>query len=393
MPGRDKYWVDPDFLNTDHGDLGCMYCHKGNNVFDVKKAHTGLVKDPSDDKAGVCKECHEEITDTYYKSIHYTIAGIRNVMQVYISPQPLEKSPLMIAFKIDCNSCHASCGSCHISRPEATKGGLMGAHQFFKEPPMGKSCFGCHGARTSGEYTGKIGHYSVGDEEVPDIGDTADVHFYKYRMICSDCHEGEMMHQEMEKPDKARFYNLPSVQCEDCHKKAAKGKDHVPMHKAHKPDTLSCAVCHSSGGYHNCFECHVLVAQSGKLPVPLAESKIMFKIGLNPDRGPNNKFKYVLLRHSPVRPLSFSILGVDLSPNFDKLHTWAPITPHNIQRKTRQNAECNACHGHPEFFLTVEDAKLGSKADELSVSRVPEPVKEEKGETNRVTMNSFGTKK
>ncbi len=378
MLGRDKFWVDPEFLQTDHGDLGCVYCHGGKNIYDVGKAHQGIIKDPSDRQDGVCGECHEEITDTYYKSIHYTIAGLRNVMQAYISPQPLKQSPLETAFKIDCNNCHASCGSCHVSRPAATKGGLLGAHRFFKEPPMDKTCYGCHGARASGEYVGKIGPHSAGEEDIPDIGDTADVHFYKYQIICSDCHKSEKIHQELENPAKARFYNIPSVQCEDCHKDAASGSDQIPMHKAHKPDTLSCSVCHASGAYHNCFECHVLIGGAGEIPVPVAESKIMFKIGLNPDRGPNNKFKYVLLRHSPVRPSSFSVLGVDLSANFDKMHTWAPITAHNIQRKTSQNSSCNACHGHPELFLSIKDAEMGSGKDKNSVPRVPEPIKEKK---------------
>jgi len=379
--GRDKYWVNPDFLKTDHGDLGCMYCHKGRNVPNFKEAHIGIVKDPSEDRNGVCGECHDEITDTYYNSIHYTIAGIKNVMQAYISPLPLEKSPLVRAFKTDCNHCHASCGSCHVSRPEATKGGLLGAHRFFKEPPMDKTCYGCHGARTSGECIGKISHYSVGDEEIPDIGDTADVHFYKYQMVCSDCHKGERMHQEMENPAKARFYNMPSVECKDCHEAAATGSDEIPMHSAHPPETIACSVCHASGGYHNCFECHLLVTKAGKVPIPVSESKIMFKIGLNPDRGPNNNFKYVLLRHSPVLPSSFSVLGVDLGPNFGKLHTWAPIEAHNIQRKTKQNADCNSCHGHSELFLSEDDVKSGSKADKASIPKVPAPV-ENKNEKN-----------
>ncbi len=354
-----------------------MYCHKGVNTFDMKKAHVGVVRDPSDNREGVCKECHEEITDTFYDSIHFTIKGIRRVMQAYIAPVLLEKSPLMEAFKIDCNHCHASCGSCHVSRPEATKGGLMEAHRFFKEPPMEKACYGCHGARTGGEYVGKIGPCSVGIEIIPDMGDTVDVHFYKYQMTCSDCHQGENLHRKMDDPERVRFYNVPKVQCEDCHKKAMKGDDGVSMHKAHPPNTLACQVCHSSGGYHNCFECHVLVSNGGKIPIALSQSRIMFKIGLNPDRGPYNKYKYALLRHAPVKYTSFSVLGIDLRKNYEKLFTWAPVPVHNIHRKTSQNKDCNACHGHPELFFTEADAMMGSKADLSSVPKVPPPLKKE----------------
>lgn len=378
--------MNPDFLNSDHGDLGCTYCHKGNNVDDFEKAHQGIVEDPSEKKDGVCSECHEEITETFYKSMHFTIRGIKNVMQAYISPQPLEKSPLETAFKIDCNSCHATCGSCHVSRPKATKGGLMGAHRFFKEPPMAKTCYGCHGARTGGEFTGKIGPCSTGDEVIPDIGPTADVHFFKYQMICSDCHAGEKLHSALDTPKKTRYYNIPHVQCEDCHKKVKNGEDGVAMHKAHPPNTLACQTCHSSGGYHNCFNCHVLLGNKGKEPIPLSDSKILFKIGLNPDPGPYNKYKYVLLRHSPVTFNSFSVLGINFKPNFNRITTWGPMPVHNIQKNTPQNAGCNSCHGHPELFINEKDLQNASGADRVLIPKVPPAVENKETHAQKNTV-------
>jgi thiosulfate/3-mercaptopyruvate sulfurtransferase len=35
--------------------------------------------------------------------------------------------------------------------------------------------------------------------------------------------------------------------------------------------------------------------------------------------------------------------------------TWKYTTPHNIQRVTPQNAECNNCHGNLDLFLTEDD--------------------------------------
>jgi len=45
----------------------------------------------------------------------------------------------------------------------------------------------------------------------------------------------------------------------------------------------------------------------------------------------------------------------DLISNYDALPTWNSASVHNIQRHTKQNSSCNACHGHKELFLTKDD--------------------------------------
>jgi len=54
---------------------------------------------------------------------------------------------------------------------------------------------------------------------------------------------------------------------------------------------------------------------------------------------------------------SFKFYGQNVLKNFDALHTWKMITPHNIRRKTLQNESCNACHGNSFLFLTNKDVK------------------------------------
>ena len=74
------------------------------------------------------------------------------------------------------------------------------------------------------------------------------------------------------------------------------------------------------------------------------------------DAGPNQTDKrpekWILLRRTPSVPTSFEFYGKDLLSNFDQLNNWKYASPHNIQKKTTQNRECNNCHGNEELFLT-----------------------------------------
>jgi thiosulfate/3-mercaptopyruvate sulfurtransferase len=87
------------------------------------------------------------------------------------------------------------------------------------------------------------------------------------------------------------------------------------------------------------------------------ESQMMFKIGRNPLQSDDRPWEFVPVRHVPIDPDSFDYYGENLLPNFDALPTWKYATPHNIQRITPQNENCNACHGNAEFFLTAEDVE------------------------------------
>jgi thiosulfate/3-mercaptopyruvate sulfurtransferase len=82
-------------------------------------------------------------------------------------------------------------------------------------------------------------------------------------------------------------------------------------------------------------------------------------IGLNPDPDENRPEKWTLLRRVPVVPTTFDFYGKNLLPAFDKLNNWKYASPHNIQRRTSQNRECNNCHGNKDLFLTGEKLKPG----------------------------------
>lgn len=359
MRGRDTYGVAMDFVESVHGELGCITCHKGHNDEDKDLAHKDLIKDPSEeDGAGICKECHEDIAATYKDSMHYNLTGIMDITGTITSPHKMEDTLLPEAWELDCAECHASCGGCHVAWPAVAKGGLLDRHRFQKTPPMEKTCYGCHGSRFAGEYMGKLGA-------------TADVHYEKGQMVCADCHTANQLHNTQPKGVK-RYYATTTVRCEQCHPDAAKsGRSKIAMHNAHPDGTLACAVCHANE-YFNCTDCHVSldIKQAGQIKVIFPSKPLVtFKIGKNIDQSPGNPYKYNLVRHTPMKKDSLASLRYfqsvlkgapgpeDLVANYDALPTWNSASVHSIQRRTKQNRSCNSCHGQRHLFLTADDLK------------------------------------
>ncbi|VAW39718.1 hypothetical protein MNBD_DELTA04-787 [hydrothermal vent metagenome] len=380
MRGRDTYGVSKDFVNSVHGEIGCINCHKGQNVSDKDKAHKGLVKDPSEKNgSGVCGECHDGIAASYKNSMHYKLNGIMDIVGTITKPHKMGDTLLPAAWGLDCANCHASCGSCHVAWPAVAEGGLLNRHQFMKTPPMDKTCYACHGSRFAGEYMGKLGA-------------TADVHYEKGQMSCVDCHKAAELHKT-EPKGVNRYYAVKTVRCTQCHPDAAKpGRSKIAMHNAHKAGTVACAVCHANK-YFNCANCHVSLdfKQAGKNPKVIFPSDPLFtfKIGRNIDRGPNNPYEYNLVRHTPMKKDSLAsfryfqavLKGApgpkDLVSNYDALPTWNSASIHSIQLDTPQNRSCNACHGHKELFLTKADLAPGDPAANLKVivKKIPAKIK------------------
>jgi len=81
------------------------------------------------------------------------------------------------------------------------------------------------------------------------------------------------------------------------------------------------------------------------------------KIGLKYDDEPGARFEYMIVRHEPTDPQVFDYYLKNAFTNFDNTPTWKRASPHNIQRKTWQNASCNHCHGNRDLFLSESDLK------------------------------------
>ena len=199
----------------------------------------------------------------------------------------------------------------------------------------------CHGARVSNEYQGK------------NEGVEGSVHWLEGGMPCFECHN--VSHYHGDGTEYAyRYDGPPGVNCLECHPEAAPDQSEIEEHKIHA-DKVACEVCHVSGPYKSCYNCHVAIDEQGLPYYETDDSQMTFKIGRNPLKSDDRPWDYVLVRHVPVVPDTFAFYGDNLLSSFDNVSTWKYATPHNIQRTTAQNESCNSCHGNAELFLTAAD--------------------------------------
>ncbi|MEW5870553.1 MAG: hypothetical protein AB1894_14865 [Chloroflexota bacterium] len=351
----EKVLVDAEaFPQTVHGQIACTQCHGGQQNADKETAHTGVIARPSDDPK-VCGMCHPQQAKQAPENLHFNQQGYWTVLTA--RGADANDPHMQEMFGNHCASCHTSCGDCHVSQPASVEGGFIEGHLFKKTPSMTRNCTACHGSRVGNEYLGK------------NEGVLADVHFRQARMKCTDCHNADAMHgmtAEGQPAPEHRYDGPQSPLCTDCHPQVGAQDDSNQMHTVHG-DKLACQVCHSVS-YSSCDGCHVAISEKTGKPFFATEGTYLsFAIGLNPRQDEYRPYEYVLLRHVPISPDSFSYYGDNLLPNFDASPTWVYATPHNIQRNTPQNESCEACHGHAELFLTEEKVAESELAANLAV--------------------------
>ncbi len=336
-----KVLISDAFFTNVHAQTTCSACHAGNSsTLEKEEAHEGLIEAPDADPQRTCGNCHNEIVSTSADSLHVSQSGFFQAM--YSRSLPENHKALNEMFDNQCQSCHTTCGDCHITQPDSVGGGLLNGHEYVKTPPMSLTCAACHSAVVGNEFMGK-------NENSPE-----DVHFREGRMNCVDCHDGASMHDSGGANHRYEGEQGPS--CESCHDQIGKTSDVIVEHQIHQ-DTLSCQVCHSVT-YTSCDSCHVEINETTGNPVFNIESTYSsFFIGRNSRQNEDRPYEYVPVRHIPVDPESFAYYGENLLPNFNLLPTWAYTTPHNIQRYTPQTLTCNSCHGNDEIFLTADKVK------------------------------------
>ena len=337
MP-TEKVLVAKDFLDTKHGEIGCENCHGGDPGKKSKAAaHSGFDPQPSiNDPEKACGECHEAIVATVKTSLHATLSTFPTILK--------SRSDMGKWHKIDearnnhCASCHTSCGGCHVSRPEFAKKGFIKGHNFQKRSDPINQCTACHGSRIGNEYYGLRGQ--------------GDVHVSKYDMDCVECHGAKEMHAAAPEDLADRYHLKEMVSCENCHQDLELGS--VSEHQIHL-NKVQCQVCHSQT-YVSCYSCHTGKDDEGFSHFQNQREVEKLKIGMNYDRGvPKDKNRFILVRHVPVDLELFDFYVKDAFTNFGNLPTWKRTSPHNIQRKTWQAANCNNCHGNRELFLSEND--------------------------------------
>ena len=329
---------DETFVDSIHGQQGCITCHGGvSGAEDKEAAHEGVVKEP--DSMEQCAACHMETVVADQDSLHSNLTGYTTVLAARSTEDNMQQLDEMMGNH--CDKCHTSCGQCHVSMPTNLGGGLAAGHEFKQIPPMNLTCTGCHGSRINDEYKGK------------NSGVKADVHWIKGGMPCFDCHTSDEMHGKLgEAEHRYDGPPVPGCQAEECHAAVGPG-DGIAYHTEFHFETVSCQVCHSTT-YKNCYSCHV-AQEDGVAFFQIEPSVMSFKIGRNPLQSDERPWEYVPVRHVPIDPEAFAYYGEGLLSNFDAVPTWKYATPHNIQRNTPQTETCDACHGNADLFLSTAD--------------------------------------
>jgi hypothetical protein len=346
----EKVLLDPEAMQGDvHSYISCTDCHGGQNLADKVAAHMGMVRDPSTDAVASCGACHPDIAPFQEYSLHNNLAGYDTVL--YERSMPENHPAVEEGESYHCNSCHTTCGQCHVSQPTSVGGGLVNGHVFNREPSMSRQCTACHGSRVKDEYTGA--HEGL----------SADVHLRVGRMVCIDCHDGGDMHGtdwvEVAEDGSVtmlhdhRYDGEQTPSCESCHQESVGIGSGNPYHEAHGTEVLSCQTCHSVS-YINCYDCHLERNEDDVAYFRLAHEEIGFYIGRNPDRSADRPYRFVPLRHVPVFPEIFELYGDNVLDQFDNEETWKYATPHNIQRNTPQTESCESCHSNDAIFLTPD---------------------------------------
>ncbi|MEN8231355.1 MAG: rhodanese-like domain-containing protein [Thermodesulfobacteriota bacterium] len=335
----EKVLVSKEFLDTDHGEIACVDCHGGNaTANDKKTAHAGLDPYPAaNNPEAACGECHEEIVATAKDSLHTTLSTFVTVLKNRSDMNKWEE--IDKARQGHCAACHTNnCGSCHVSRPKSAKKGFINGHIFQKRSDPFNQCTACHGSRVGNEYYGMRGQ--------------GDVHAAKYDMDCVACHTAEEMHAAAPEGLPGRYHLKEISACTDCHQDLEHGS--VRDHAIHI-GKVQCQVCHSQT-YVNCYSCHVGKDEQGIGYFQNEREVEGMKIGLNYDKdAPEASYNYMLVRHEPSDLEVFDFYVKNAFTNFDKVPTWKRASPHNIQRKTWQTANCNNCHGNRDLFLADAD--------------------------------------
>jgi thiosulfate/3-mercaptopyruvate sulfurtransferase len=366
----EKIYVKASFLETDHGKIPCQNCHGGNpGDDDWKTVHNGLTKDPTyPNPTEACGECHEDIVASAVNSLHFTLRPMKETIHKRIGDEDAETRNIIDeAMDKHCLVCHASCGQCHVSRPDYADGGFLAAHRFVKQPSMDTTCASCHGGRVYGEYTGAKDDYE------------ADVHYENEEMVCMDCHKSTEMHASASMVT-TRLDLIEQPTCESCHSATTKENTENRSHAIHR-NKVACQVCHSQTS-KSCFSCHVGTDKKNLPYFKCKETRIVFKIGLHPAKTERRPYDYVVVRHPPVAPQTFDTYVKNGLAHFDDLPTWKPSFPHNIKRITRQNQKCNNCHGNESIFLSKADLATWETLANIGVvvpeNRIPKRIEEGK---------------
>ena len=221
-----EYLIEPESVQTKHGSLGCVACHRGDGEAEDKEmAHAGLVLDITEEEPQMCVICHHDLPEKIGED---ELLIPHELVEYKISHG--EESTLF------CSDCHGRVG--HGFDP--VSGGVACTMMVCVDCHTEQgSCKGCHQASEPGvEMTGcDVCHQ--GPHDVADY------------LTCSCCHVSMESWSEID--SSSHPVELQGahgeLHCFQCHS----FPDFRGLHYV-------CADCHQSGhpgwGGEDCIECH-----------------------------------------------------------------------------------------------------------------------------------------
>ncbi|MCF7902607.1 MAG: hypothetical protein K9M19_04195, partial [Candidatus Marinimicrobia bacterium] len=273
--------------------------------------------------------CHSDIVREHATSIHRQVWGEKWDLAVRFGGEGYryENIPAGVQESFDRLMLNesATCGECHVSRPDDMNGGFAGGenggnHKFIKSPNVDYTCTACHSNTVGAEWRGDVS------------GTNPDVHA-GFGFTCTTCHTEDLHGNGMIDREITSIYDVEGMaSCyTPCHSNDA---DDNLFHQTHwaqagnSMNSVSCFVCHGQNLKH---------FQAG-YPENYDLLYKDFQVGLNPDYQvdgkPHTDEKWQVVRHFPIsRNLSSEEGSVSLQ-NFDALPTYKRASPHNIQRWT-----------------------------------------------------------
>jgi hypothetical protein len=233
----EPYYIEPASLQTPHGSLGCITCHRGTaNVADKDQAHEGLVLDPTETHPQDCLLCHRNLPNVFPEDYLRTPHG-----QVVNAIWEGSKCGVV------CSDCHGQVG--HGFDP--VTGGII--------CPM-TVCLNCHLEENLGAKLTTCNTCHVGPHDVA------------LALTCKDCHTStDNWNQTTLRvhPVELTGYHA-TTDCFSCHNwPNFSGLDYVCSDCHQRPHDFGnddCALCHTPDGWIE--SANALVAEAPEFPHP-----------------------------------------------------------------------------------------------------------------------------
>ncbi|MCF7797440.1 MAG: hypothetical protein K9N11_05440 [Lentisphaeria bacterium] len=396
LDAGEESFADVDSI---HARVTCSGCHRGVNPVSEENeqkalaaAHKGLVSDPSRDSDIGCGGalCHSDIVRKHATSIHRQSWGAKWDLAIRFGGPGSTVADLPPGVAENFESVQlleiATCGECHVSRPDRLKGGFAGNatggnHKFIRHPDVENTCTACHSNTIGAEWRGEV------------TGTNPDVHA-NFGFTCTTCHTEDLHgNGEIDREITSVYDVVGIASCySPCHSNDADDNLFHQVHWAESDNSMksvSCFVCHSQNLNH--FE--------GGYPENTDLVYADFKVGLNPgyQNGgtPHENEKWQVVRHTPVpRTITRDDWGVALE-YFDELPTYKRASPHNIQRWTIRtlvdstwlaggNYDAEQCYENCHLHGVSED---GTIAGPLQTFYLMSDYLEERGQSDEILAN------